>query len=135
MWFLLPRIPQKVWVFACYHIIIWVMFFRVSCHTHGGISSRTFNKISKFDIILPHILYSWSLVHLKLKPNRKQKPWKLTKNSGTQFRSDYSLFSQIYQYFTPSLIWLIFFMLGTPLQRNYEIQNLTKISEGNPWSD
>ena len=42
---------------------------------------------------------------------------------------------QITVYFTPSLIWLNVCMLARPLQKNQEMQNLTKISGGNTWSD
>ena len=55
---------------------------------------------------------------LKALTNRKQKIRKLTESSGTQIRSDHSLFSQIYQYFTPSLIWLNFWMVARTLHRN-----------------
>ena len=52
--------------------------------SHGGISPRIF-KISKFDIILPHNLYSWSLVYLKLKLTQAERCrfacwWRISNN-------------------------------------------------------
>ena len=55
---------------------------------------------------------------LKALTKRKQKIRKLTKSSGNQIRSDHSLFSQIYQYFTLSLIWLNFCMVARTLHTN-----------------